>query len=737
MENSLLLTAVASLLIREYPYRPVGPAESPLAADHSTAPVDFETQVIPVLTRSGCNSGSCHGAAIGRGGFKLSLLGYDPQSDFDTLVNEFEGRRVNRAHPEKSLLLRKPSLDLAHEGGLRLDPGADGFRIIREWIAAGVPRNPRRTLERIDVSPKTNWLERPGDRFLVQVQAHFHQGDRRMTEDVTRWSVIAASDAVAAAVDPRGDITALRRGQNTIMVRFLGEVAAVTVTVPIGEQPLQDLRRPQANFIDQHVNRTLDDLRLPHSPRTDDVVFIRRVYLDLIGALPDPHQVDEFVKDNDAEKRARLVEWLLARPEFVDLWSYKWGDLLKIESHRLQPQGVTAFHEWVRSCVAQNTPLDVMARAMLLAQGDAHRVGPANFHRVPNDARSEAEHVSRVFLGVRLQCANCHNHPLDRWTQDDYHGLAAVFARVDRGQEVRVLPRGEVIHPKTGKPATPKIPGGNYLHPDTMPSAALIHAAIAPRDDDLRADVAKWLTRPDNPFFARAAVNRIWAELMGRGLVEPVDDHRATNPATHPELLDALTQDFIAHGFDMRHSIRTIVESEAYQRSSMATPGNEGDDRFYSKAIVRPLPPHVLVDAVGKVTGIAELLGSRAIALSDSRVTSEPLDLLGRCSRDSDCGLAPSVAGSLPLTLHTINGTWLNAKIEHPAGRLSQHLQSQTSTDEIVSECYRIALSRTPHDQELNYWKQELADPTDLERREALEDFLWALLNSAEFTTNH
>jgi Protein of unknown function (DUF1549)/Protein of unknown function (DUF1553)/Domain of unknown function (DUF4214) len=473
------------------------------------------------------------------------------------------------------------------------------------------------------------------------------------------------------------------------------------------------------------VNRTLDELRIPNSPPADDRTFLRRVFLDLIGTLPDSSDVVEFVRDERADKRTRLVDRLLERAELVDLWGYKWGDLLRIESRRLQPAGALAFHHWVRDCVAQDTPLDKMAREMILAAGDSYEVGPANFHRVPGDARGEAEHVSRVFLGVRLQCANCHNHPLDRWTQDDYHGLAAMFARIDRGRDVRSLPRGEVIHPKTGVSAAPRIPGGVPLG----------------QADEPRENLAIWLTAADNEFFARAAVNRVWRDLMGRGLVEPVDDHRATNPATHPELLDALSRDFVAHGFSLRHLIRTITASASYQRSSRSVPGNAMDDRFYSRYIVRPLPPHVLVDAVAKVTGIPEKLGdlpegTRAVSLGDSRIASEPLDLLGRCARDADCSPTASTAGSLPLTLHTINGEWLNAKITHPGGLFERKLREE-SDSRFIDDCYETALSRSPTFEERDYWIGQIALEGDEPRQEVCQDFVWALLNSAEFCCNH
>jgi hypothetical protein len=361
----------------------------------------------------------------------------------------------------------------------------------------------------------------------------------------------------------------------------------------------------------------------------------------------------------------------------------------------------------------------------LLTLGDGHRVGPANFSRVPADARSQAEYVSQVFLGVRLQCANCHNHPLDRWTQDDYHGLAAVFARLSRGQDVRLQDQGEVMHPKTGKAARARLPGLEFIA----------------GTDDPRERLAAWLTSPDNPHFARTAVNRLWRELMGRGLVEPVDDHRATNPATHPQLLDELARDFVAHGFDVRHTLRLIVGSAAYQRSSLPTGINRTDDRFYSRALVRPLSPAVMVDAVARVTGVAEKLGSlpdgsRAIALGDSRVPSLPLDLLGRCARENVCSAEPS-AGALRLTLHRINGPWLNDKIAHPQGRLHVLLRDKRSNEEIIATLYRVALGRKPTAEEATFWKDKLTATEGEERTRLLEDFFWALLNSMEFGCNH
>jgi len=693
------------------------------AVTGASEPPDFSTRVVPALTKAGCNAGSCHGAALGRGGFRLSLLGYDPGADYDSLVREYEGRRVDLARPEQSLVLRKPAGELDHEGGIRLSPGGEGHRSLRDWIAAGAPRGPDRAVRSLKITPEAATLAATGQSLALRVVASYDDGT---SEDVTRLATYTPADPASSRCSPIGEVTALRRGRAAVMVRFLGGVGCSTITVPLGDADRASVPRPIANFIDEHVNATLDELRLDQAPRADDASFIRRARLDLTGQLPDPTEVEGFVADPGPDKHARLVDRLLALPEFVDHWSYKWGDLLRIESGRLGPSGAAAFHAWVRDQVARNAPLDRMATELVLALGDGDAAGPANFSRVPADARGQAEYVSQVFLGVRLQCANCHDHPLDRWTQDDYHGLAAVFARLERGRTVRLRPRGEVIHPKTGRAAPPRIPGQRDLDGEADPRQAF----------------AQWLTASDNPHFARVAVNRIWRDLMGRGLVEPVDDHRATNPATHPALLDDLASDFAAHGFDVRRAIRTIAASEAYRRSPLATLGSPADDRFLSHAQPRPLPPHVLVDAVARVTGVPEPLGDRppgttAGSLGDSRVSSLPLDLLGRCPRQAGCEADSLASGSLAVALHAINGPWLNVKIARPEGRLHRAIEAGRSDGEIVAEFYRAALGREPGDDERTHWQGAIGAAGPGGRTAALEDFLWALLGSDEFTHNH
>jgi hypothetical protein len=691
------------------------------ASPNSPATIDFATGVLPVLTKHGCNSGQCHGAAIGQGGLKLSLLGYDPAADYEALAREYEGRRVNRVRPEASLLLRKPTMGVAHGGGKRFDTGSPGYARLLAWLKAGLPERGTRGIAAVQVAPAATLLPKPGAAVALKVTATFTDGAR---EDVTAWALFSSNDDAVATVDEAGRVTAHRRGDTAIMVRYLGEVQAARVAVPLGEQSLSLVREPATSFVDTHVYRQLERMRIPPSPLADDATFLRRAFLDLIGTLPAPEEARRFLADRSPERRARLVDALLARPEYVDLWTYKLGDLLRINSRVLQAEGARAYHLWVREQVARNTPFNQVAHALVMGLGDAYTEGPANFARVTRDPREEGELIAQTFMGVRLACANCHAHPFDRWTQDDYHGLAAAFARLNRGREVTLAERGEVTHPRTGKDAAPRIPGGRPIA----------------RDGDRRRAVAEWLAAPDNPFFAKATVNRLWKELMGRGLVEPVDDLRPSNPATNPELLDALARDFQAHGFDVKRTLRLIATSRTYQRSAVPTAANRADDRFHSHARLRPLPAPVLMDAIAAVTGVPESYaglppGTRAIALGDSRVPSVALDVLGRCAREAGGAPAMVAEGGLPQALHLVNGETLNGRLKAPEGRVAGWSASEMPAGAIVEEMYLRALSRPPAPKERAHWSAAIHAAAD--RRQILEDILWALLNSREFVFNH
>ena len=690
----------------------------------AAAPVDFDTQIVPVLTRAGCNSGACHGSAIGRGGFKLSLWGQRPADDYTAIVHQLEGRRVNLARPEASLLLLKPTGLLDHEGGYLLDESGPGVQRISAWLSQGAQRLERRTLISFDVEPRQAVLPSSGGHVHLAATAHFDDGTH---EDVTGWAVFTPLDPAAVAMDETGLAHVRAAGQNIVTVRFLDRLVAVELVVPLADEPIDLSHAPRLNFIDEEINAVLEIMRLPAAPPADDATFLRRASLDLTGAQPTPDDVRAFLSDETPDKRLLLIDRLLASDEYVDYWTYRWATLFQINSRSMNREGALAFHGWLRGAVAAGTPWNEVVRELLTASGDSFEIGPANFARAAPDARQQAEHVSRALLGARLGCANCHDHPLDRWTQDDYHGLAAVFARLERGRQVRLAERGEVTHPVTGQPAVPRLPGVRYL---------------VASDDDPRDDFADWLTAPDNPHFARAVVNRLWQAMFGRGLVEPVDDLRATNPATHPRLLDRLAADFVDHGYDVRHTLRRIATSAAYGRGETVA-AHRSDDRFYSHARPRPHSAEVMADAIAAVTGVADTYGdlpagTRAVALYDSLIEAPGLDVLGRCSRTEPCDASAGATAGLARRLHLINGELLNRKITDPDGRLRQLLAAGAVDDEIVETFYLRALGRYPTETENRYWRDQFQAAGDHEeRRQRCEDFLWSLLVCREFATNH
>jgi hypothetical protein len=684
---------------------------------------DFDTEVLPVLTRSGCNAGACHGAAIGRGGFKLSLWGSDPAEDYDAIVHELEGRRINLAEPTRSLLLAKPTGQLEHGGDVRLEDDGPGEQIITAWIEAGARRLQRRRMVGLEVTPKRLVID-PAASVKLKTVASFDDGTR---EDVTRWTIFSPNDSAAVRVDDSGEARVLRQGQNIVVVRYLDRVEAIELLTPLSAVPVELCFEPRRNFIDEHVLQMLATLRLAVSPPADDAAFLRRACLDLTGTLPAASEVREFVADTRPDKRDLLIERLLVSKSFTGFWTWRWATLFQFDSARMNAEGVAAFQAWLREQISTNARWDQMALALLTAEGDSFSVGAANFTRASASPRDQAELVSQTLMGVRLRCANCHNHPLDRWTQDDYHGLAAIFARLERGRMVKFGAGGGVTHPRTGGPAAPRIPGESML----------------PAGIDGRKELARWLTSGDNRYFARAIVNRLWKAMFGRGLVEPVDDLRDTNPATHPALLDQLAADFIEHGYDLRHTLRLIAQSATYARSSQTRPENAADDRFYSHAWVRPLPVAVLLDAWSAVTGVPGQYGglpngSRAIALVDARLSSLSLDLLGRCPPGADCTGDAGAAGDLARALHVINGGALNDKLASQSGDLPKLLASGRTDVELVEEIYLRALCRFPTDEERLYWQQQLSGASpEFERRERWEDLLWGLLSCREFATNH
>lgn len=688
-----------------------------LAAELAPA---FRTDVLPVLTRAGCNTGACHGAASGQGGLRLSLFGYDPEADFERLTREFGGRRIDLARPDDSLVLRKASeTAVDHEGGRKLRSDSPGYALIRDWIRAGAPAGPADLqVTGIAVEPADLLLEKTGDSRQLRVSATLSDGSRR---EVSNLALYTANDDAIAEVSKTGTLSLTGRGLTSIMVRYSGQVAAVRVAAPLERRGDPDDSFPAVNFIDEQIRAEFVRLRISPAPLCDDAEFLRRAYLDLAGRLPDEATARAFLKKPaSAEDRLRVIDELLASEDFVDFWTLKLADLLLLNG---QGNAAKAWHGWLREQVARNDPFDRVAWNLITATGNPAQNGPAGFMLLATDPRDLSEHVGRIFLGSQIGCARCHAHPTDRWTQEDYHRFAAYFARVTRdGGVVRAGDRGEVDHPKTGHPLEPRPLGA---------------AAVAmPENADRRVALADWMTDPANPFFARTMVNRVWKHLLGRGLVEPVDDLRPTNPATHPALLDALAADFTAHGYDMRRLIRLIVASRTWQLASHGGSADVAAARLFARAQRKPLPAAVFADAVAQVSGVPDEFeghpaGTRAVQLVSPATPSVALDVLGRCERKRACDASSGGGGGLAQALHLLNGSTINDKLR--AG-IAIELPARNNR-EVIESLYLRAFSRHPSPGEYDAWSIML--PAREGRQEAVADLLWTVLNSREFSANH
>lgn len=687
--------------------------------------VSFENEVIPVLTKAGCNSGGCHGKASGQNGFKLSVFGFDPRGDFDALIKETRGRRVFAAAPKQSLLLRKATGQIPHGGGIRLTADSNDYATLRTWIAQGAP--PRSDAEirirGIDVWPAERSIAANASQQLI-VTATFSDGSRR---DVTSHAEFSSNAEAIAAVDETGLIRASEvPGEAAIMVRYMGQVAVNRVIRPqtiATEFPSV----PVNNFVDDRTWTRLRKLGIVPSQLCSDTEFLRRASLDTIGTLPTSDEARRFIADSDPDKRARLVDRLLERPEFADYWALRWGDVLRVDSAAVTPKGAYVFHHWLRDVVARNRPYDEIVREILTASGDPNRVGPANLYRAVKTPEELANTVSQVFLGVRIECAQCHHHPYERWGQDDFYGLAAYFAQLKRkgtlpGQELLLVSdTGDVKHPTTNLVVLPK-PLGD---------------ATATRSaGDRRDGLAAWLTAPTNPFFARMVANRIWAHFLGRGLVEPVDDMRTTNPASNEPLLEALAQFVVEKRYDLRELMRFILNSRVYQLSSRTNPSNALDTQNFSHANVKSMPAEVLLDAISDATGIPEKfdgypIGVRAIQVWENRLPNYFLEIFGKPVRASVCECERSSEPSMTQALHLLNSPGIERKVTSPAGRARRLLDAGLPDAEIVDELYLTTLARYPTPAERRAMSTVIASRSD--RRTAIEDVLWALLNSPEF----
>jgi hypothetical protein len=697
-------------------------------------PTSFVREVMPALTKAGCNQGACHGSQRGRGGFRLSLFGFDPVFDHSQIVESAEGRRVVVSDPERSILLLKPSLQMEHGGGERFKVHSRTYEILKRWLEDGAPAPAANdvAVDKVEIWPSKRIMT-PGETQQLLVTATWSDGRR---EDVTETARFDTLNDGVAAVSPNGLVTAKANGETHIMVRFGGQAEVTQVTLPYADRGYKPLSS-SGNFIDQKLAAKWRDLGLSPSPLCSDEEFFRRIHVDAIGTLPEPEAVKKFLADKDPKKRDQAIAAVLQRPEFVDFWAYKWGDLLRINRTALEEKGMWSFHNWVRGCLRDNKPVDEFVRDVVLAEGSTFTEGPANFYRIGNNAEDWSETVSQVFLGVRMQCAKCHHHPFEKWSQDDYYGMAAFFVRLGTknsqefgifGREtvVYLRPAGEAANPRTRKIVKP--------HP--------LDGPISDDPIDRRVKLAEWLTSKSNAMFSHNIVNRFWGYLMGRGLVEPLDDMRATNPPSNPELLDALAADFVAHKFDLKHLIRTIMQSRAYQLSSKIVDGNRADaaNVQFSRYTVKRLTAEQIADAIDFATGTREKYtglpqGVRAIQLPDPNVRSYLMDVFGRPSRQITCECERTTKPNIAQAMHTLNGEFLNKKIADAKGRIALRLKAKTPIPAIAEELYLATLSRKPRPEELakvqDYVKSA---PTPAE---ALQDLLWVLLNSREFLFNH
>lgn len=700
----------------------------------------FRNHVESVLSKSGCNGGACHGARAGQNGFRLTLFGFDLDADYNYLTRQARGRRINLADPGRSLILTKPTGLIPHKGGLRLEPGTRSYRVLAEWIAAGAP-GPAASdavIRRLEVLPEYS-MQSPGATQQFLVLAHFSDGS---VEDVTEWAKYTSVDMSVASIDDVGKLNITGSGEGAIKVWYLNINALAFFSVPYPNDPPEEAfaAAPRRNFIDEHVLAKLRTLRLPPSPPADDSAFLRRAYLDTIGVLPTVEETQAFLADASPDKRDRLIDALLTRPEFVDYWAYKWSDLLLASGEKLRPQALAAYSKWIREQVAANTPWDEFARRIVTARGVTFENGAANFYSLHQDPADMAETVAQAFLGLSINCAKCHNHPLEKWTNDQYYGMANMFARVrakgwggdfSGGDGNRVVfsdTQGELLQPSTGKPQAPRP----------------LDAEAVPFDDpaDRRDEMADWLTSPENPYFTRAITNRVWANFFGVGLVEKVDDMRVTNPPSNELLLDAAADYLAEKKYDLKELMRAILRSATYQRSSEPLPGNQADSRFYSRCYPKRLKAEVLLDALSKVTGSAtqfkdQKAGARALELADSAIPSYFLSTFGRPLRIITCECERSDEPSMTQVLHLYNGDTLNAKLQAADNRLSSQLAAGLAPEQIIAELYLSALCRPPRESEQAKLLAVLAEAPPEEKRQALEDLYWSVLTSREFLFNH
>lgn len=697
------------------------------------APVSFRTETVAALTRQGCNSGGCHGAPSGKGGFSLSLQAYDHALDELSLTRSEEMRRVNSIEPAQSLLLLKPTMVTPHRGGLQLRTTDYAYNVLREWIAEGarVDAPEGKRCVRLELLPASGRvLVAPNRTQQIIARAHFDDGSVR---DVTQLTRFTSSNEALAAVEGDGLLVGHGRGQVAVMARYLDQLVSCQFTLVEPVEGFAWPNPPTNNYIDELVDEKLRQLQFAPAELCSDADFVRRVSLDVIGRLPTVEEQDAFLEDRGDDRRLRLIDRLLASDEYADFWALKWADLLRLRTSEVSEAGVHKFHRWLVDAFARNMPFDQFARALLTAQGSTYENPPASYYRACNEPIKAAETTAQIFLGSRIQCAKCHNHPFENWTQDNFYGLTAFFNRVDHKpgprleEEIVYVARGgEVQQPRTGQIMKPWLPGAGVVdNPATL---------------DRRQDFAAWLTAPGNPLFARVAVNRMWAEVMGQGLVDPVDDFRQSNPPSIPALLEKLAHDFEEHGYDQKQILRTMLASRTYQLASQASPENKDDTRLFSHAKMRLLSAEQLLDAVCQVTQVSETFaglpaGTRARQVPSPDFQNDFLATFGRPARLTACACERGSRATLAQVIELFNGTLVEQKLTAEQNRFRRMLNEGRPHDEVVTLLYRTAICRPPSETELTAAKKHMGSGDSAVA--GFEDVSWALLNSDEFLTQH
>lgn len=694
------------------------------------APLSFYNDVIPILSKAGCNSGGCHGKAEGQNGFKLSIFGFDPLADYEALIFEGRGRRVSVSSPESSLLLKKGIAQMPHGGGAKIPEGGLWHRRLARWIQEGARRDEPGThsITGIEVEPQRITMS-PDATQQLRVTAVDQDGVRRC---VTVEAEYHSNAEPIATADHSGLIRVSGiPGEAAILVRYMGHVGVCRVTLP--QSDIDFKRPPENNFVDRHAWNKLDGLRIQPSELADDATFLRRVYLDTIGTLPTVAEARAFLDDADPAKRATLIDRLFERDEYADYHAIRWADILRVDKDRVTPQGAVAMTRWLRRQFKDNTPYDRFVRDIVTARGNTLAESAAAFYQVHNKPEHAARSVSQVFLGVRIECAQCHHHPFERWGQTDYFAFSGFFTGIGRKGS---LGGGQKIFSQAGK---------DLQHPRTKETVATAglgaEPAELPEGTDRRQVLADWMTSPDNPFLARMIVNRLWAHYFGRGLVEPIDDMRATNPATNEPLLEELSKFLIDNRFDLRALTRVMLNSRLYQLSAVPNDTNELDDQNFSRAAWKAMPAEVLLDAFCQATEIPEKFngwpeGYRAIQVWDNRHPAYFFRVFGKPQRVSVCECERGNEPSIAQALHLMNSEESVRKIRHRDGRAARLAGSQLADDQLIEELYLATLSRRPSDKEIALMRQAFEESSG-NRRAATEDVLWTLLNTREFVYNH